>query len=133
MTTENEYEILMRERDEHAKKMQAVDEKLKEIRLQKADAVLSDIKNKVAEYGFTPSQIFGNTLGASNSLRAPRGTNKEKKGTPVKVIKYKNADGLTWSGGRGPKPKWVVEVLSTGGDIEQYRVKDEIPFIKLDD
>lgn len=133
MSTDAEYEKLIRERDEHAQRIKDVEEKLKEIRDQKSDSVLSEIKNKVAEYGFTPAQIFGNALGVANSIRATRGPNKEKKGTPVKVVKYKNEDGLTWSGGRGPKPKWVVSILDAGGDIEKYRVKDEIPYLELKD
>jgi DNA-binding protein H-NS len=127
MSIETEYEKLIRERDEHASRMQEVEKKLKEIREQQADTVLSEIKNKVHEYGFTPAQIFGNALGVANSLRATRGPNKEKKGTPVKVIKYKNEEGLTWSGGRGPKPKWVAEILAAGGDIEKYRIPEDAP------
>lgn len=127
MSIETEYEKLVRERNEHAERMKIVEEKLKKIREQQADTVLAEIKNKVAEYGFTPVQVFGNTLGAVNSLRAPRSPNKEKKGTPVKVVKYKNEDGLTWSGGRGPKPKWVVAILEAKGDIEKYRIPEDAP------
>ena len=127
MSTETEYEILMRERDEQAKKMQALDMKLREIRLKKADDVLAEVRNKVAEYEFSVDQVFPNLKFKSTKTEA-----KVKKSPAPKVIKYKNEDGLTWSGGRGPKPKWVAEILEKGGDIEQFRVKDEIPFLNLD-
>jgi len=37
-------------------------------------------------------------------------------------VKYKNANGETWAGGLGRKPRWVADILAQGGDIEQYRV-----------
>ena len=128
MSTETEYEILMRERDEQAKKMQALEAKLKEIRLKKADDVLAEVRNKVAEYEFSVEQVFPNLKYKTSKIEP-----KAKKTPSAKVVKYKNADGLTWSGGRGPKPKWVAEILEKGGDIEQYRVKDEVPYLELKD
>lgn len=128
MSTETEYEILMRERDEQAKKMQALEAKLKEIRLKKADDVLAEVRNKVTEYEFSVEQVFPN-LKYKSSKAEP----KIRKSAPAKIVKYKNEDGLTWSGGRGPKPKWVSAILEANGDIEKYRVKDEIPYIELKD
>lgn len=128
MSIETEYEILMRERDEQAKKMQALDMKLREIRLKKADDVLAEVRNKVAEYEFTAEQIFPNL-----KYKSPKTEPKIRKSAPAKVIKYKNEDGLTWSGGRGPKPKWVSAILEVSGDIEKYRVKDEVPYLELQD
>ena len=93
MSIETEYEKLVRERDEHAQRMQDVEEKLKKIREQQADTVLSEIKNKVHEYGFTPAQIFGSMLGAANSLRAPRGPNKRRKVHPLKSLSTKTRMG----------------------------------------
>lgn len=133
MSIETEYEKLIRERDEHAKRMHEVEAKLKELRNQQADTVLSEIKNKVAEYSFTPEQIFGNAYKASAGLKGSKSEVKVKKVPGAKVVKYKNGNGLTWSGGRGPKPKWVVEILAANGDIEQYRVKDEMPYLELKD
>jgi DNA-binding protein H-NS len=41
----------------------------------------------------------------------------------VKVVKYRNEIGQTWSGAtQGRKPAWVKEILEAGGDLEQYKV-----------
>lgn len=40
------------------------------------------------------------------------------------AAKYRGPNGEEWSRGPGRKPKWVLEVLDSGGDIEKYRIAD---------
>ncbi|MCI5164659.1 MAG: H-NS histone family protein [Candidatus Electrothrix sp. GM3_4] len=49
-----------------------------------------------------------------------KGTKKGNK-APIKYEK----DGNTWAG-RGRKPKWVNELVESGGDIEDYLVTEEL-------
>ncbi|MCX5542103.1 H-NS histone family protein [Paraburkholderia sp. CNPSo 3076] len=61
------------------------------------DAVLADIRIKVAEFGYTVRDIFGNRRGRS---RLSRGASPAKYRDP--------ATGATWSG-RGRAPNWIKD------------------------
>jgi DNA-binding protein H-NS len=39
----------------------------------------------------------------------------------ISKVKYQRGT-ETWSGGRGPKPKWIKELVEADQDIEQYRI-----------
>lgn len=70
---------------------------------------IEEIKAKMDEFGITTVDLEqkGKTVAA-----------KEKK---EPVIKYRKDD-KTWSGGKGPKHKWVKELIADGGNIEDYLV-----------
>ena len=65
-------------------------------RVAEFEEVLADIREKVAEYGFTEGDIFG------------RGRGRPRKGAAgVLPAKYRNPKtGATWSG-RGRPPDWI--------------------------
>jgi len=102
-------------------KMAILDEIKKQIaELQKqADAIVSqerqkiiaEIKQKDSDYNITASE-----LGLSKKSSGKKSTTTEP------VVKYKNENGETWSGGRGRQPDWVKAIKAAGGDIEKYRV-----------
>jgi DNA-binding protein H-NS len=60
------------------------------------EAVIADIRIKVAEYGITPKDIFGHGRG--------RPKKQEKQGVAAKYRDPKT--GTTWSG-RGRAPTWI--------------------------
>ena len=103
---------------EHKKRMEA----LKEVEAQHAairaanrDAKLIEIKKQIADYGFTAVDVFGAITAQSKSKKAPK----------VKTelaVKYRDENGNTWHGGKGPNPKWVKAIKDAGGDIEKYRI-----------
>lgn len=82
-----------------------------EVRKQEKAGVIADIKAKMKEF-----KISAADLGISGGAR------KVRVAKAPAVVKYRNANGDTWAGGLGRKPRWVAEVLASGGDIEQYRV-----------
>lgn len=60
-------------------------------------AVLEDIRAKVAEYGFTEQEIFGRRLGRSQTPHS------------LSPAKYRDPQsGATWSG-RGRAPNWIKD------------------------
>lgn len=73
--------------------------KAEEARLAELDAVVQDIRAKVAEYGITEKDIFGR--------------HRSRTGTQVKSpgeVKYRDPKtGATWSG-RGRPPEWLKRV-----------------------
>lgn len=92
-------------------KLQAQAEQLRQ---QEFENALSDVKAKIAAYGFTAK-----TLGL-----APEGTRR----APVKAHrppkpKYRSPDGTqTWSG-RGRPPKWVAAHLAAGRDLRELAIR----------
>ncbi|MFT0172235.1 H-NS histone family protein [Paraburkholderia mimosarum] len=65
------------------------------VRQQEYDAVLTDIRAKVVEFGYTERDIFGSRRGRP---RLSHG---------VSPVKYRDpASGATWSG-RGRAPNWI--------------------------
>ena len=81
--------------------------------------IIAEMKAKMEEYSITPED-----LGIKTSSYAPaRKTKASSKSdaTPAE-IKYQSPTGETWGGGRGRKPKWVVEALAAGKNIEDFAV-----------
>ena len=103
---------------EHKKRIDALKEieaQLAAIRAANRDAKLVEFKKQIADYGFTAIEIFGAT-----SIKF-----KSQKPAKVKtelVVKYRDENGNTWHGGKGPNPKWVKAIKAAGGDIEKYRI-----------
>lgn len=90
-------------------------EQAEQARIKELEIVITDIKQKISEYGLTAED-----LGLAS---APKKTGKKASTPKDSTVMYKNGD-LTWSGAaRGRKPSWVKEILEAGGDIEKYRVK----------
>ena len=99
-----------------------------EIQAREKESVLADIRQKIIDYAITPQEL---------GLQAPRAARKAR-ATPLKTrgkgraklkpeAAYRGPDGQSWSGGRGRKPRWVQEILASGGDLEKYRVRARKP------
>jgi len=67
------------------------------VRQQEFETVLADIREKVAEFGYTPRDIFGSRRGRAG--QSPGATS----------ARYRDpASGATWSG-RGRAPNWIKD------------------------
>jgi DNA-binding protein H-NS len=67
-------------------------------RLAELEAVLEEVRARVAEYGLTPEQVFGRR-------RTARSGKSAKTASPT--AKYQDPKtGTTWSG-RGREPSWI--------------------------
>lgn len=88
-------------------------------RVKELDAVIADMKAKMVEYGVTPED-----LGIKTTSAAPRKkvVDSMAKAASKGVVKYRSPTGETWGGGRGRKPKWVVEAVAAGKKIEDFAV-----------
>lgn len=76
--------------------------------------VVAQIRQQIVDFGISATEL-GFTVLPPAPARGSAGIAVEK------TVKYRRGND-TWSGGRGPKPKWVQEALAAGEDIEQYRV-----------
>lgn len=95
--------------------------KIKALQTQEAEmiakekaAVIDEIKKKIADFKITSAELgLGKMVVRKTVPTTAPGA--------VPVVKYRKGD-LTWSGGRGPKPGWVKELIASGGDIEQFKI-----------
>ena len=119
MTDTSEVQLTKLE-EEYRKRIEALKEveaQLAAIRAANRDTKLIEIKKQIADYGFTAVDVFGAITAQSKSKKAPK----------VKTelaVKYRDENGNTWHGGKGPNPKWVKAIKDAGGNIENYRVAD---------
>lgn len=88
-------------------------EQAEKIRKAEKQAAIDEIRAKMTEFGLT-----GKDLG----IAAPTRKSPKSSDASDKVIRYRNAEGETWSGGPGRKPEWVRNMISNGQDIEQFRI-----------
>lgn len=75
--------------------LQKLQEEAEAARIVELEAIVADIREKVAEYGITSEQIFGR--------------NRANKAAGAVAAKYRNPKtGETWSG-RGRAPVWIKD------------------------
>jgi len=77
---------------------------------------IAEIAEKIKKHNITAEELGFHVTTVTKS--------KTKPTTTAKVVAYKNEKGETWSGGRGPKPQWVKDVISKDGinALEKYKV-----------
>lgn len=86
-------------------KIAELQEHAERLRKKEIPAVLADIRQKVAEYGLTPADIFGGKRAAAGKKSAPA---SKKVAAQVGVPKYRDPKtGATWTG-RGRAPAWIA-------------------------
>ena len=75
---------------------EALAQQAEEARLAELDAIISSMREQIAEYGITADQLFGRRRAVAASPRAPI------------APKYRDPKtGATWSG-RGKAPHWIA-------------------------
>ncbi len=94
--------------------MAALQQQIEEKQAEGRKQALAEVIAKMDEFGITTADID-----------AAKAKSKGKKlviaAAKEKVIKYRMGEN-TWSGGKGPKPKWVKELLEQGKKLEDYLV-----------
>ena len=95
------------------------------LKKREAPEVMAKIKEAIAHYGFTASDL--GLAGVKAKTRAPQakkakpaksstvasGVKAKVKEKAASVIKYRDESGHSWTG-FGPKPKWFKEALAAG-------------------
>ena len=79
---------------------------------------LAELKKDIANYGFTAVDVFGENAPNTAKPKAKASSGKRA----LSVVKYKDENGNTWGGGKGPVPQWIKDIRDAKGDIEKYRV-----------
>ncbi|RUR70923.1 H-NS histone family protein [Variovorax guangxiensis] len=96
--------------EQEEQKIAQLKKQAKELHAVERGTVIEEVRKQIAEYGITAADL---------KLAASKGS---KGGRPIGVPKYRNANGETWSGGRGRKPRWVVDVLAAGKSLSEFEI-----------
>ena len=98
---------------EHDEKIAALRAQVETIRSGEKQKIIEEVRAKIAEYGISATDL---------RLKVGRGGGAKAVASQPSMIKYRSATGETWSGGRGRKPRWVVEALAAGKSLEEFEV-----------
>lgn len=115
-TREAQLKQLEVDKQKHLDAIAKLDDQIAAIRAELRSTKLAEAKKQAAEYGFSPEELFGDVAMPKAKSKA-----KSTKRGPA-VVKYRDKNGNTWGGGKGPTPKWIADIRAANGDIEQYRV-----------
>jgi DNA-binding protein H-NS len=95
------------------------------IKRQEKDGVIARIKEAIAVYELSASDLGLTGARAARRTRvagATRGTKRKAGRTRGDaVVKFRDEAGNTW-GGRGPRPRWLREALQAGKRLEEFAV-----------
>jgi len=98
------------------KKIDALKAKADGLRLKEAGGVIARIREAIAHYRLTMSDLFGGKS-ASKGRAGDR-----TRGAAQREAKYADGQGNVW-GGRGPRPKWLRDALENGKRLEDFEPK----------
>lgn len=111
------------------KQIEQLQKEAEEIRQQEADEVLGRIKEAIAVYGFTASDLGftrasakAATLSRGKGGKGRNGSKSAKNASASTLSKYRDQDGNAWSG-RGPRPAWFKAALTAGKTPEDLLVQ----------
>ena len=85
------------------------------LRNSEVKGVIDRIKVAIAHYGLTAAQLG---LGTNQPAAQPK---KVQQASGKSGAKFSDGNGNAWSG-RGPRPGWLREALTSGRSIEEFRV-----------
>jgi len=115
-----EQDFLMLSLQEIRDRRRELDAMEKEVIKTEKVRVLAEMKVKIRQLEITAEEL---RFKLDKPVKVD-GAGKQIEETPLKpkpVVKYRNAEGKTRSGGRGRKPDLVKELEKSGGNIEEHR------------
>lgn len=77
-------------------------------------SVIKEVRLILSEFEMTADELNMAFNAPSDRARGPRSMRAP--------AKYVGPNGEQWAGGRGPKPRWVIEALSLGHMLEDFCV-----------
>ncbi len=119
MANENLDELLAK-RDDLRRQQEELDRQLAEIRRSERRSIIATMKATIQDHSITPAEL--GFQGVAIPQR-PAGRGRRAGLRPEPVVAYRDSEGRTWSGGRGRRPQWILDLQAQGVDIEQFRVK----------
>jgi len=104
---------------QHDQQISELRKQAEQLRNQERAGVIEEIRRKIADYGITATDLRLNTRAAGGKRSVSAAPGK----AAAAAAKYRSPTGETWSGGRGRKPRWVVEALAAGKSLEEFEIR----------
>jgi len=100
------------------KEAEAIEKQIAQAMVNARKEIVAEVKALIAQHGITAAELgYVERPGSVKAARQAR-----RAGMPTPTVKYRDAQGRTWSGGRGRKPQWVLDAIAQGIDLEQFRI-----------
>jgi DNA-binding protein H-NS len=106
------------------KQIKNLQQEAERVRRKEVQGVIGRIKEAIAAYGLTASDLGLEAAARGKSSverRGPAGKAEPGAAKRAKVPKFRDEAGHTW-GGRGPRPKWLRDALTAGKALEDFAV-----------
>lgn len=102
------------------KQIELLQQRAQKLLQREAVGVIERIKEAIAHYGITASQL-GFEASTAPSLASASAASRTKSATSQSA-KFSDGNGNVWSG-RGPRPRWLREALAAGKALEDFAGK----------
>lgn len=109
----------MQELQQLQQQIAELQQKAKELAQKNKAQIVADMKQQIALYGITATELGFTTSDSAKSSK----TGKEGQERAPATIKYRDGDN-TWTG-RGKQPKWLVEAIANGKSKEDFLVNND--------
>jgi len=105
------------------KQIETLQREADKLRRKEVDDVVAKIKEAIAVYGITASDLgFASRGGAGAVASKRRGRPAAKtRSKSASAPKFRDEAGNTW-GGRGPRPQWLRDALAAGKSLTDFAV-----------
>lgn len=104
------------------KRIESLQKEAEQLRKKEVAGVIARIKEAIDVYGLTAADLgLGSTRAVKAAPKAKPGRKPAKKAAGKVAIKYKDADGNTWTG-RGLQPRWLKAALAAGKKLDDFKV-----------
>lgn len=95
------------------RQIQALQARAEQTRIKELEAVINDMKEKIALY-----KIDANDLGLE--IRVEADSEQKKEARPA--VKFRDNAGNTWTG-KGARPLWLKKKIAEGNKLEDFKIQ----------
>ena len=105
------------------KQIEVLKQDAEKARRKEVDGVIGRIREAITVYSLTADDLgFGGKAKAAGMPAAPVKRRGRKAVKVAAVVKFRNETGGTW-GGRGKRPQWLRDALTSGKTLADFAVK----------
>jgi len=105
------------------KQIDVLNREAERLKRKEVDGVIARIKEAIAAYGLTASDlgINGGRRGKATKPSVKTAPRKSSKSKYRAAVKFRDDAGNTWVG-RGPRPQWLRDALASGKELKDFAV-----------
>ena len=104
------------------KQIEALSREADKLKRKEAEGVISRIKEAIASYGLTASDLgLADSASRRGRHKTPGAKSQQGDDGPSRAPRFRDEAGNTWVG-RGPRPHWLRDALATGKRLEDFKI-----------